>query len=145
MHNSGYVVTSNIASIKNIVCDEVWQITRSGKYISGALWMPELAPGPYLYRRFVFEWKNKPVKEWWHTYKDEFEKELKTKEKINALRKLRSLVESGKVIALVCFCKESKYCHRTLIGDLLKQYGIRVEELTKDKSSTNTYEQLTLF
>jgi len=143
--SSGYIVTAGISSIKNVICDEVWQITRSNKYISGTTRMPGLAPSPDLYRRFLYEWKGKPVEEWWHIYKSQFERELETEEKISALRKLRSLVESGKVIALVCFCGDSKHCHRTLVGDFLKQHGIRVEEYIKEKALKNDFEQLTLF
>jgi len=143
--SSGYVITADISSIKNIICDEVWQITRSNKNISGVKWVPDLAPSPNLYSRFINKWKDKPGEEWWHTYKGQFEQELKTDEKLNALRKLWSLVESGKVIALVCFCRDSRYCHRTLVGEFLKRHGIRVEEYMKERAVNNDFEQLTLF
>ncbi len=145
MKSSGYVITASISSIKNIVCDEVWQITRSNKNIPGTLWVPDLAPSPDLYRQFLNQWKDKPGEEWWHFYKNRFEQELKTGEKLNALRKIWYLVQSGKVIALVCFCKDNNYCHRSLVGDFLKQYGIRVEEYTKDRTINDGYKQLTLF
>jgi uncharacterized protein YeaO (DUF488 family) len=142
--SSGYVITASISSIKNIVCDEVWQITRSNKYISGAKWVPGLAPSSTLYRRFINEWKDRHGDEWWHTYKVQFEKELQTNEKLNALRRLCNLVKTGKVIALVCFCRDSQYCHRTLVGDFLRQQGIRAKEYEKEMAENN-YEQLTLF
>ncbi len=144
-NSGGYVITADISSIKNIVCDEVWQITRSSKNISGAIWMHALAPSPGLYNRFLNEWKDKPGEEWWHIYKELFEQELKTQIKLDALRRLQSLVKSGKVIALVCFCGDSRYCHRTLVGDSLKHNGIRVDEFIKEKSKNNDVEQLTLF
>jgi len=142
---AGYVITANISSIKNIVCDEVWQITRSNKNISAVKWVPDLAPSPNLYSRFINEWKGKPGEDWWPIYKYQFEKELDTDEKLNALRKLWKLVKSGKVIALVCFCRDGRYCHRALVGDFLKRYGIRVEEYKKEKTVNNDYRQLKLF
>jgi len=65
MKPSGYVITASISSTGNIICDEVWQITRSNKKVSGALWVPELAPDHDLYKMYMKEWKGKPGEEWW--------------------------------------------------------------------------------
>lgn len=142
---SGYVITAAISSIKDIVCDEVWQITRSSRNITGAIWMHALAPSPDLYKSFLYEWKDKPGEEWWPIYKELFEQELKAEDKLSALKRLQSLVKSGKVIALVCFCRDSRYSHRTLVGEYLKQHGIRVDEFIKEKSMNNDVEQLAFF
>jgi len=143
--SSGYIITADISSLKSIVCDEVWQITRSSKCISGAKWEPALAPSPDLYGRFINEWKDMPDKEWWNAYKDQFQKELQMEEKREALESLRSLVESGNVVALVCFCRDGRYCHRTLVGDSLKQrYGIRVEERARERAINDASKQLPL-
>ena len=32
-------------------------------------------------------------------------------------------------IALICYEKPSEFCHRHLVADWLKEYGIEVEEL----------------
>jgi uncharacterized protein (DUF488 family) len=52
---------------------------------------------------------------------------------------------NGKVVALVCFCKDSRYCHRTLVGDFLKEKGVDVFEMEKGRGGTPKYKQLSLF
>lgn len=143
-NSRGYVITADVSSVKNIICDEVWQITRAGNHIPGTLWVPDLAPGPQLFKRYLHEWKDRPGNEWWDRYKELFEQELRTDEKLNALRKIWNYVESGRVIALVCYCRDSRYCHRTLVGNFLEQHGVRVEEHKKAKNNTEVA-QLTLF
>ncbi|HBQ28466.1 MAG TPA: hypothetical protein DD719_03475 [Desulfotomaculum sp.] len=146
-NSKGYVITADVSSIRDIICDEVWQITRSSKHISGTVWVPELAPSSQLFEKYLKEWKDNPVEEWWYLYKDAFNKELKSAKKLGALKKLGRLVESGRIIALICFCRDSDHCHRALVGELLKQCGVEVEEyVKKKKTETHTYvEQLTLF
>lgn len=142
----GYVITADISNINKIECDEVWQITRSGNTISGTIWEPALAPSHQLYKRYLNEWKDGPAEEWWSLYKEIFEKELGTPEKLNALIKLTQLIKAGKVIALVCYCRDSKYCHRTLVSEALQKHGINVEEYVAKKSIYEIdAEQQTLF
>ena len=143
-NSRGYVITADVSSVKDIICDEVWQITRAGNHIPGTMWVPDLAPGPHLFKRYLHEWKGRPVDEWWDRYKEIFEQELRTAEKLNALRKIQIHVESGKVIALVCYCRDIRYCHRTLVGNFLRQQGVVVEEHKKVKNNIKV-EQLTLF
>lgn len=141
----GYIITADPSSLKNIVYDEVWQITRSGPDITGAIRVRDLSPSPELFNLYYKEWKNKNPEDWWHFYVQKFNKELNTEEKVNALRKLYLKVKAGKVIALICFCSDSRYCHRTLVGEYLIKYGVRVEEYKKAEKSPSEYVQLALF
>lgn len=148
--SKGYVITGSISSIKDINCDQVWQITRSNKTISGTVWVPELSPSNELFNTYLHEWKEKQPDQWWVQYSDQFNRELQTKEKLDKLRSLWKLIQNGKIIALVCFCKDDKYCHRSLIGKFLEKSGVRVEEYKKIKyrkneEDFNSIQQLTLF
>ncbi|MGI6648933.1 MAG: DUF488 domain-containing protein [Bacillota bacterium] len=145
----GQVITASISSLKYINCDEVWQITRSSNTIPGSIWVPELSPSPVLFHQYLYHWKDKPPEEWWPYYAEIFNRELRSREKLKVVSRLKSRVERGETIALVCFCKERKYCHRSLVGDFLKQHDIVTEEYIKvNARKVGDYievEQLTLF
>jgi len=140
--NNGYIITTDTASLKKVNCDEKWLITRAGIDIPNTLRVRELAPSSELFSRYIKEWRGKNPEEWWPLYKEDFCKELKTEEKLVQLRKLWKLVKIGKVIALVCFCKDNRYCHRTLVGDFLREAGIDVREIGKQKKNELEYVQL---
>lgn len=127
-NNKGYVITASISSVKKIECDEFWLITRSEKSWPGSKWVPELAPNRELFNAYSNEWKGKSPEEWWPLYRSMFNKELRSEGKLSILRDLWVKVKQGKVITLVCFCKENTYCHRKLVGEFLEEQGLRVEE-----------------
>ncbi|NLX01726.1 MAG: DUF488 domain-containing protein [Syntrophomonadaceae bacterium] len=133
--DKGYVITASISAIRKLDCDEIWQITRSDKGITGTKWVPELAPGWDLYNQYLNNWKGKPPEEWWPLYEKTFNEELKSEVKLAALRRLWSLVNSGKVIALVCFCPDNTWCHRRLVAKFLEKHGIQTEEYTNSNTS----------
>lgn len=141
----GQIITASISSLRNIDCDEIWQITRVNKEISGLIWVPELAPSPALFNQYLHEWKDKPAEEWWSKYEEKFNEELSSPEKLPVLRTLWRSIESGKKIALVCFCSDGKYCHRRLVGNYLERHGVRVIEYIKEKNVGTTPEQGELF
>lgn len=143
--SEGYVITTNVASIGRIACDEVWQITRANKHIRGAIWVPELAPSSRLFNKYIKEWKGKPPDEWWPLYRAMFNQELGTTQKFNVLRRLWRTVRSGRIIALACFCKDGTYCHRRLVGEFLTAQGLRVEERIMGDTSKQHTGQLTMF
>lgn len=90
--------------------------------------MPELAPGWDLYNQYLHNWKGKPPAKWWPLYEKAFNEELQSEVKLAALRRLWSLVNSGKVIGLVCFCPVDTYCHRRLVAEFLQEHGVIAEE-----------------
>ncbi|HOQ08981.1 MAG TPA: DUF488 domain-containing protein [Syntrophomonadaceae bacterium] len=128
MREKGYIVTASIRHAKQIKCNEIWQITRSDKTIPGAIWVPELAPSWSLFNEFNHNWKDKSPEEWWPIYAKRFNEELRSQEKLQALRKLSTQVQQGKIIALVCFCTGSASCHRRLVAEFLEKQGIHTEE-----------------
>ncbi|NLX88790.1 MAG: DUF488 domain-containing protein [Syntrophomonadaceae bacterium] len=96
--------------------------------------MPELAPSWSLFNEYNNNWKNKPPEEWWPDYMKRFNEEIQSQVKLQALRRLWTHVQQGKVIALVCFCTDRAYCHRRLIAEFLENQGIRTEEFTAPSS-----------
>jgi uncharacterized protein YeaO (DUF488 family) len=127
-NQQGSIITASLAMAGKIICDEIWQITFSGQVMEGARWMPDLAPSVTLFNKYRYLWKGRPEEEWWPQYEEAFKEELTSRAKINQLRELWNLVNQGKVIALICFCQDDKYCHRRLIAELMSKSGINAYE-----------------
>jgi len=147
-NGKGKVITASVSSLKHLEFDQVWQITRGGPDIRGAVRVFDFAPSTGLFNRYHQEWKNRPAEEWWSFYELQFEEELRSRGRLDAVDTLRSLVESGKTVALVCFCKDGTHCHRSLIGRFLMELGFSVEEddgKQNDSPERERYEQITLF
>jgi uncharacterized protein YeaO (DUF488 family) len=146
--SGGYIITTNVANVKKIDCDEAWLIARAGKDIPGTIRVRSLAPSPHLYKIYFTEWRQRDPEEWWPQYRAEFARELQSAEKLNKLRELWSLVNVGRVIALVCYCKDANHCHRLLVGQFMMNQGVRVEEFSKLEMSSapeGGYRQMNLF
>ncbi len=144
-HLNGYIITASISSLRYLDCDEIWQITRVNSEISGTVWVPELAPSSALFNTYLTQWKEKPPDLWWPEYEKKFSDELSLPAKLATLRKLWRSIESGKKIALVCFCVSNKYCHRRLVGTFLEKHGARVEEYIKEQDFPMGPEQIEMF
>lgn len=141
----GHIITTAISSLRYIQCDEIWQITRVNSEIKGTLWIPALAPSPTLYNKHQHEWKDKSPDTWWSLYEERFNEELKTREKLEALRKLWRLIAEGKSVTLACFCPNQNYCHRSLVGIFLERQGIEVIEFDIRFVKEDGPQQLDLF
>lgn len=142
----GYIITADTASLRKLKCDEIWLITRAGKDIPGTIRVQELSPGPILFNKYLKEWRGQDPEEWWPKYEEEFIKQLQKEETLSTLRQLWKMIKTGKVVALVCYCKDSRYCHRSLVGKFLNNVGIVVEEANyKSTSATSVFEQMSMF
>lgn len=129
-HVMGKLYTSNPAGIKLLEVDaEIWQITRGKTTLPDMISVKELSPSNHLFQRFLQEWKGNPGDEWWSIYEKEFLQELTTDEKLHGLRKIYKKLYQGQNIVLVCFCKDHNFCHRRLVGEFFKPYGIEAIEL----------------
>lgn len=139
----GKVYTCNAAALKNKVDfpADVFLITRAGFDVPGANIMRELSPSQDLFLTYLNEWKDKEDYEvWWPKYEKRFLAELKWEDRIKALREIYKHLVVGRDVVLVCFCKDHRYCHRRLVGDFFKQYGVEVQEL-----NPVIHEQINLF
>ncbi|MFI8721272.1 DUF488 domain-containing protein [Bacillus altitudinis] len=126
----GKLYTSNPAGLRNLKVDaEIWQITRGGVSIPNTILVKDLAPSTHLFQTFVQDWKGKPFEEWWHFYEKKFVLEMETDEKLKGLREVYKRLLLGINVVLVCFCKDHRYCHRKIVGDFFKPYGVDPVEL----------------
>jgi uncharacterized protein YeaO (DUF488 family) len=138
---SGKLYTSNVEGLKFAPSHaEIWQITRAGHAISGAIVVRNLSPSPQLFQRYLKEWKGTNPQEWWPLYENVFLSELREEEKLKSLRDIYKKLLQGKDIVLLCFCMDHRYCHRRLVGEFFEPYGVTAVELNPIKE-----EQLSLF
>ncbi len=139
---TGRVIVTAVSHIKEVSCDEVWQIMRGGPDIGGAVRVKALAPGDNLFHQYLNQWKDADPQEWWHLYEEQFIKDLNW----GMIKKLMALVKSGKTIALFCFCRNVDYCHRSIVAKILQEQGAAVEVYEPDKNQHQAPEsrQLTL-
>lgn len=141
----GLLITASIRNIKYLCCDEIWQITRSRQINPDIRWVPELAPSKYLYEKFIQEWKGKDPASWWPFYQEIFNRELSQENKKPFLRLLWKKLKSGQKIALVCFCPDHRYCHRTLVAQFFQNYGINTIEYIPETNQNAEIKQPNLF
>lgn len=127
----GKLYTSNVEGLKRIDFDaDEYLITRAGYDVNGTKRLKGLSPSPDLFQRYVLKWKDSGNPEkWWPYYEKFFLEELKTEEKLKDLRCIYKELIRGKNIVLVCFCKNHKYCHRSLVADFFLKYGVESIEL----------------
>jgi uncharacterized protein (DUF488 family) len=59
-----------------------------------------------------------------------YDKHIKTPEAQAALGELIALIKSGKRVALLCYCRDPKACHRArIVADIKKRMRVKVEDL----------------
>ena len=59
-----------------------------------------------------------------------YDRHIKTKDAQDALGELIALMKSGKRIALLCYCRDPKTCHRSrIVANVKKRARIKVEDL----------------
>ena len=59
-----------------------------------------------------------------------YDKHIKTREAQEALGELTSLIKSGKRVALLCYCRDPKACHRSrIVANVKKRTRVKVEDL----------------
>jgi uncharacterized protein YeaO (DUF488 family) len=127
---TGQLFTSNPSGLKKLkVNAELWQITRAGEDIPNALIVRDLSPSKELYSMYINQWRKLPPQDWWPKYEERFLSELNSPEKLPLLRKVYCKLLKDTNIVLICFCQDHIHCHRRLVGDFFKTYGVEVEEI----------------
>jgi len=59
-----------------------------------------------------------------------YDKHIKSKDAQEALGELVALIKSGKRIALLCYCRDPKTCHRSrIVANVKKRMRVEVEDL----------------
>jgi uncharacterized protein YeaO (DUF488 family) len=137
----GKLFTTNPSGIKKLEIEaELWQIMRSAQSLPNTIQVKSLSPSKQLFLKYDQDWKGNPYNEWWPKYERFFLEELKSPGKIQSLREIYKKLVAGKNIVLICFCSDHRYCHRRLVGEFFKPYGVTVTELNPIK-----IEQLSIF
>lgn len=127
---TGKLYTSNVTGLKKVIFPaDVLLITRAGYEVQNTTIVRELSPSAELFHTYFTQWKDEPTYDWWVNYEQRFNVELKSEEKIKALREVYKKLRQGKNIVLLCFCKDHRYCHRRLVGDFFAPFGVNAEEL----------------
>lgn len=141
----GKVITAAVSHLKDMECDVVWRITRAGPTIKGVKRVLDFAPSNALFDHYQHEWKGRDPEQWWPLYERRFVKYLADHRNGRTVELLQQLVRSGKTVALVCFCSDSRYCHRSLVARFLRDKGLPVEEFS-ERDAPNLYgRQLSFF
>ena len=66
----------------------------------------------------------------WDEYVSTFIYEMKNRQDmVNILSKLSKALHKGKNICLICYEKDYKHCHRSLLGQYFEEEGIEWEEI----------------
>lgn len=87
-----------------------------------------MAPSQMLFGKYWEEVKGKSAEKYFINFADLYREELKTQEKLRWMRRLWVLVCQGHNIVLACYCKSPERCHRKILGDFLREYGVEVQE-----------------
>jgi uncharacterized protein (DUF488 family) len=59
-----------------------------------------------------------------------YDKHIKTRDAKEALDELMALIKSGKRVALLCYCRDPKACHRSrIVANVKKRTRVKVEDL----------------
>lgn len=114
-----YIIARSIASLEK----------RENKLLNNAVHLPELSPSKSLFYKYL-DWKR--ANEWNREtfidkYRPAFLEEMQsnpsTKQLLNILYEKD---KAGKKIALLCFCEDENLCHRSIVGDMLRERGCNV-------------------
>lgn len=138
---TGKLFTSNPAGLKNLEVEaELWQIMRAGHTLPNCIEVKTLSPSKPLFLKYNQEWKGLPYQEWWPKYEKQFNEELKKEAVLQSLRDIYRKLLAGTNVVLICFCNDHRYCHRRLVAEFFKPYGVEPKELNPVK-----VEQLSIF
>lgn len=142
----GYILfcsTSDVYELENINSFDVrLQITRYIKkgLLTNFIQATGLAPSEKLLNKTNLQWKKGmftfdekeqmkigETHTWWDLYKPAFLKEIETRKDFQAnYKRLKQLLDEGKNIIAVCYCKEYDKCHRSIIAYNLIKEGYKV-------------------
>ncbi|MGB8326350.1 MAG: DUF488 family protein [Steroidobacteraceae bacterium] len=86
------------------------------------VWLPELAPSEALVKQAL----RATDPESWRSFAQRYRAEMKRPEASRLLALLAAL-SRGTNLSVGCYCEEEARCHRTVLRDLLREHGARLE------------------
>lgn len=112
--------------------------TNKGKKVD-FIHVPGLAPSESLFKNAMYRWQklrfSKEEKEklyngktgtWFDLYEEVFIKETNRKNFKIAYNRLKELLDQGVNIVAVCYCRDYRFCHRSILAKMLKDEGYEV-------------------
>lgn len=126
----------DISNVNPEEFDEVWIICRSIKKLDRTILdnpkvkhVPDLSPSMELFYAYR-KWANQGV---WNTflwnekYVPNFLEQMRNDVKAKTYLQQLTDESKSKNIALVCFCRDEKMCHRSIVGGILYHMGASIE------------------
>lgn len=122
------IIICPLAQLKDNRSDFNFLIVRScSNPINNCPQLDALAPSKELFF-WTLNQKKQGIaeEEWFPVYKRQYLQETKSPRFQYYLNKLLDVVKSGHSLTLCCYCT-TKYCHRIILGEVLKEMGYDVE------------------
>lgn len=136
--------TSDVYELEDIDSYDVkLQITRyvNKGLLTNFIQATGLAPSENLLNKTNYQWKKGiftpeerklmdigKTHTWWDLYKPRFIEEMNERKDFQAnYNRLKQLLNEGKRIIAVCYCKEYDKCHRSILAENLKAEGYHVK------------------
>lgn len=82
-------------------------------------WLPDLAPGAILLRDAKYWQRSRGDDTAWAYYRPIYIRQMQYLAPQAAIRALRRRLAHGETMTLLCYCKDERYCHRSLLRDLI--------------------------
>lgn len=115
---AGKLYLANIYTYSKEVPENCICINVARKNKEGLNQIIELAPSNALFGWYI---NNKTNEDWFKTYKKRYKEEIQSNEvALEKMRYIKSLLDSGKDVALLCYCRDYNKCHRSILGEAFK-------------------------
>lgn len=82
-------------------------------------WMASLSPSSSLLRHAKRLQDESGDEAAWKYYRPRYVLEMSTASAQDAIQFLRARLQAGETITLLCYCRDERYCHRSLLRDLI--------------------------
>lgn len=121
---TGKLYLANIYTYSKDVPKDCICINAARKSKNGLNQIIELAPSKELFGWYL---NNKNDENWFKEYKRRYKIEIQSNEiALEKMRYIKSLLDSGKNVALLCYCRDYKKCHRSILGEAFEAINYEV-------------------
>lgn len=117
----------------------ITRYTKKGVHV-GFLHVPQLAPSQSLFSKTNNVWKkfkmsqddakylrNIKSNDWFDLYKRDYLYQIKNdKEMQRYIARVMQRLDEGKNIMMVCYCEDYHRCHRSILGEYIREKGYNV-------------------
>ena len=125
--NKGKLYTTYFSKMKKAIGLKIGIVRFLQKWIDlekyEMIHLPQLSPS----KKLLLNYKDGNID--WEMYTTIFKEEMKSHDMKRALNRTQELLDEGKDITIICYCKDRNTCHRSLIGDYFEELGYEVNEI----------------